>query len=780
MSQLSNFCSEQSNIHLYFTDEHISLSTKGNHCHSFKRTPNIPLRYSAVKDMSNMIRKRRFLYLERMQSAAIFFRSKLSHPLSPQTPALIVDMIVRKQEDDFDDIERALHISLYDLTYRHDLESSWVDRLKEACHRTNDSGEIKHEENEAEKSENVVVTNVSSSSNIGYSQASLDYGLNFSNFIICVLIPLSQVFFTMSDCNFDFSSPNYFKKASRTIVRVGEVRLTSNLVFPSGPVQTYNLSIGNVSVHLSNKRNEYQNENSRISCNRLILKEEQLCPNSKKNPLSHSLDDALFRMDFVAIATLDYCEAALTLSSDCDTQSLRSINSQSSASDAGTSLVVSLGRVHMYACKDSFECLMGTLNELILKVTMPTSEELEVMRAEFFSKQEAKHLSASISDDVSVSNTDQFVVRDSQTLTEVMGVGLFSNEDEIENIHFDETSDETTEDDIRSRTSTWSTIPENELPLSHQSKDDIETHESQTNHTVIQDFYEVGTRNTTQKNNQPSSTENTDCWTAIDHPWSDDPSIPEGEEQFARWYAMDDEKKKTQSAIPQLTLPNGATVIVEGDPGKRKPRIFNRHIPLKASSDPLSGGDMGASTYAGTKKIEVKMRLVITDMSLNCRLFDGYDWPIDVIKPVGKDENLKSKLLGDLMGGIEESNSSLIFADANESASLKTKKKSQKKARQSERYFQLIFSGLKLRLDSIAKSEYHHLASCMELNLTDMVFIETVSSEKPVKLIGEWVNEEEHPRDSNDGLLMMKVRYFWICLSEPVVSLSLWLTFFLP
>jgi autophagy-related protein 2 len=45
----------------------------------------------------------------------------------------------------------------------------------------------------------------------------------------------------------------------------------------------------------------------------------------------------------------------------------------------------------------------------------------------------------------------------------------------------------------------------------------------------------------------------------------------------------------------------------------------------------------------------------------------------------------------------------------------------------------------------------------LELKVTDLFIAETISDLKPVKLLGEWFNEIEHPRDSNDGLLMIKI-----------------------
>ena len=82
-------------------------------------------------ERSDVIRKRRFHNLSQMQSLVVFFRSKLSHPLSPTTPAINVDMLIRRQlEDDFEDIEKSLYINLYDMTHRPDVDSCWLDRFK--------------------------------------------------------------------------------------------------------------------------------------------------------------------------------------------------------------------------------------------------------------------------------------------------------------------------------------------------------------------------------------------------------------------------------------------------------------------------------------------------------------------------------------------------------------------------------------------------------------------------------------------------------------------------
>ncbi len=519
------------------------------------------------------------------------------------------------------------------------------------------------------------------------------------------------------------------------------MRLTSNLIYPAGTVQTFKVSIGNISLHLLNKRGGYESENSKISCARIVFAPHQI--NSKKVPLPYSLDDALSKSGFVAIGSVDYVEAALMLDSS---QSFKQLSSgEVNAPEATATLSASLGDVCIYACKDSFTCLMDTINELVLKITMPSHEELKMMRAEFFSKpprpdstDTALHF-----DDESSSSLDQHVSPESLSLSDVLSHGLFTDEDVLK--FDDQNFDELVEvNDNRSRTSTLSTLPE-------YNNEKSTLIESDSSHKLIDDFYEISNMSS-QYDDKPSRI---DCWTAIEHPWSDDPSIPEGEEQSARWYTWDDDAydRKIESTVSQLMLPNGSTVVVEGNPGRRKPRIFNRHVPLQTSSDPLSDGDMGASSYAGTKNVQVKLRILISDMSFRCRLFDGFDYPESPILKDKESMNTKEKLLGALMGDLEANDSSSVFAN---SATQKNTRKP-KQPRQSYRYFQFAFSGLKLRSDSFSQSKHHHLVSCIELNFADMHLIETVSSDKPVKLLGEWVNQEEHPRDTNDGLFMMKV-----------------------
>ena len=120
---------------------------------------NTSLSYFSVKEMSDSLRKRRFQHSKIMKPCALFFRSKLSHPLSPKTPAVLIDLIIKRDFDDPEDVEKSIHFSIYDMTYRHDLDSDWVTRLKCLSH---DSTNNTHEKQEgkSENSENDTVTNV--------------------------------------------------------------------------------------------------------------------------------------------------------------------------------------------------------------------------------------------------------------------------------------------------------------------------------------------------------------------------------------------------------------------------------------------------------------------------------------------------------------------------------------------------------------------------------------------------------------------------------------------
>ena len=110
----------------------------------------------SVEERCANLRKRR-APTNQCDANAIFFRSKLSLPLSPSTPALIVDII-----DNIDvEGDRSVYISMYDMTYRHFFESSWVQQIKDLLEQKNDVEMNVDEKSYGLQDEQGTVTNVS-------------------------------------------------------------------------------------------------------------------------------------------------------------------------------------------------------------------------------------------------------------------------------------------------------------------------------------------------------------------------------------------------------------------------------------------------------------------------------------------------------------------------------------------------------------------------------------------------------------------------------------------
>jgi hypothetical protein len=176
------------------------------------------------------------------------------------------------------------------------------------------------------------------------------------------------------------------------------------------------------------------------------------------------------------------------------------------------------------------------------------------------------------------------------------------------------------------------------------------------------------------------------------------------------------------------------------------------------------------------------------------RFFDGYDWPKlkkrvynqdgdFVIEPVlrkleaekerliqqelegSKHETVEAKttLLDDLLTEKLDTNETTFASTPlpeERGAMLEDLAEQRRLSRRMNKFLQISLSGLKVRLDAFPESDDHRLANCIDVKMADFFVAETVSSSKPIKLLGEWFNETEHPRDSNDGLIMMKVSAF--------------------
>lgn len=263
-------------------------------------------------------------------------------------------------------------------------------------------------------------------------------------------------------------------------------------------------------------------------------------------------------------------------------------------------------------------------------------------------------------------------------------------------------------------------------------------------------------------------------WTSISSNSSKDVIIPPGDEQVAGWYSSSD----------------------EGDLGGNFPgQIVHQHFPLPGIADPLAEGDMGVHKYVGNTAVaQAKSRLLIHKLNLKMRFFDGYDWPEKcterqreaaskpgrafVIEPlpqvVSEEEKKelsdemeiarkvslarKAKLMGDLLGG--KDNDQKTFKETplpgDRASQLALQKTIRMCSRVPNTFFQLSLNGVALRMDSYMVGS-HRLQSIMELSVSKLFVAETVSLSTPVKMLGEWMSDREHPRDTRFGTLMMKM-----------------------
>jgi len=505
----------------------------------------------------------------------------------------------------------------------------------------------------------------------------------------------------LSDCNVDYTAPEEFSTTSRTIFRLGEARLTSNIVAPKGAHSVFKLTVADASVNIANTRVRHNEENQKLSCANIV----SLCVGAAAAENNYSFEHAVSRLNFIQAATMDCLDSVISFCSS--TRNGDVPGDKSPVADC--SITLSIGRIRIYACKDSFLCFIETINEIISDLTMPSPQTLDEMKTIFFSNKiiaEAPdiHGVEALQDENIVPESplecDPYILHKPSSLREVIDHGLFA-----------------------------SGILQEDTKIEERD--------------VIHNFFEVdrlsftgtGAESSLLRENVIEHDEGD--WARVHHLWATDPSIPSNDEQAARWYTENESGSRSTVLMPDHTK-----VIVDGNTRAQTPHLLPRHVPVDPVSNPTSDGDMGSTEFSGCDNPpKVNLRVVISEMSLDCRLFDGFDWsprrtPQTSVSPLGT-------LLHDQ---IDSSND--MFRN--------TEEDSQRVPRNSQRYFQMSFSGLKLRMDSFEVSKEHSLVSCTDLALADFFLLETVSDRTPVRLMGEWVNDE-HPRDSNDGLLTMKM-----------------------
>jgi hypothetical protein len=498
---------------------------------------------------------------------------------------------------------------------------------------------------------------------------------------VLLFVTLHQVFVSLADCNIDYVSLEEFPTASRSIIRVGDVRFCSNIVRPAVGVQAYNLSLGDLSYQLCNTRCPYNFENSLLPGATGVMAPRDLSFNDTHSDGVNALvsTDYTFRMGFKTLLTLDSLRAVIVNKNSKTTAEL------STEPRLTTSLAV--GEVSLYACKDSFACFIDTVGELETKVSAVSNEELEELKS---------HCRKTDSNDSKSNGAHEAPVTARSHYSEAVSVDADGN--------------------------------------------------------FLLDGYD---------------------WTTIDHDGGSE--ILPGEEQASRWYHA------TGSSSPRNSIDSSRVDLVRGNSvfESSSPHIIDHHFPFHL-------GVTEGPQFAGPLAFSVNSRLLVHDLKLKVRLFDGYDWPqsqkrrklepraLFVIEEprvlpvhVGKGGagdgdilSAKNRHLEGLIGSSSEKAG--MFANmplpAERALSIMAQSEVRQFSRRTNTYLQLSADGISLRIDSYPESMENRLKSSIDCSLKDFFLAETISSVHPVKMIGEWFNEMEHPRDTNDGLLMLRVR----------------------
>lgn len=663
----------------------------------------------STRDRCDDVRRRA---LQRGSSIAtpILYRSQLFSPLSPESPSFLADCFTSDRRTVGD--EWNVYLTIYSMTHRLDVDSQWLNRLQKLSHLPKFADRNK-ESMPASEDERLPAPEVDSQLvKVSTGLVSVSTCCQSDSYFSFPF--LLQLFVSLADCNIDYSTPETFTTESRMIIRLGDLRLSSNLVSPRGPTQAFKTSLGDLTILLCNRRYSHKFENTRLARASIVLCEQDLMRSSK----SLTPDVVLRDMNLITMLSLDSMDMGLSLSS-------RNEKCHDGRADPLATVDISVGIVNLYGCKDSFGCFAGALGELQSYVSALDEDAMRAL--------EEKNVVPG---------------PDGESPAEASSCSRTVYAMDHGAAHYE------------------SRVPR---PISTQLATAVESMEGVADSRfLVGDGISVG---------------DAEDWATVEHAWSTADSVPPAQEQSARWYSPT-ETVKVSSLNPQ-----------ESETAPRL-RIIPNHIPLASLGDPSRHDDMNASKFAGTASAPaVQARIIVHDVKqFKCRFFDGYDWPkskkwsrqtmgdfvIDSIRMGAEKAELKqhlekrlddsqanemlekkAKLLGDLLADEAEAGEG-TFRDvplAEERGEILEDLAVQRRlARRINKFFQVSLSGFKMRIDTFAELYDHSLASILDLKIADLFLAETISNARPVKLLGEWFNEVAHPRDTNDGLIMLKVR----------------------
>ena len=125
-------------------------------CHGFDvyfarhllRTNETNGAYTSIQDRCNAIRHRT-VRDQNTSALPVFYRSQLFSPLSPESPALQLDAVNMSVDGE---TEWNIFFTMYNLTHRFDIDSTWVESLSKLCKTEREGSALKSETPETKSS----------------------------------------------------------------------------------------------------------------------------------------------------------------------------------------------------------------------------------------------------------------------------------------------------------------------------------------------------------------------------------------------------------------------------------------------------------------------------------------------------------------------------------------------------------------------------------------------------------------------------------------------------
>ena len=587
--------------------------------------------------------QRRFAKTSNTRGRAALFRQKLNPSMSPDTPCVHIDLLLRS------DAAAAIHVNIYDMTYRYAISSCWIENLssmmKSPSHENNRTADEK----------------------IGGTIG---------------------VFVKISDFNVDYTSPQTFLTPSRSIVRFGEVRVSCNLATPSTTVQAFKVAMSDVRLLLCNVRYTNNHENARLSLAQRFLHDEDLAVEEQ------GTEDSLSK-HFVNLIQLDTFQASILTSNQ--------------PGDPGTRVNCFWGKISVLACRDSFSCFLDSINDYIIYASVLTEEQVRVLRE-------------------SPAGSDQDHLENLRS--------------DVNHMHGEHPSKFGARSKSGRRCPPQDEAAPGVCPTDHREA--LLFHEDyyslNTNSKALNITREVRPVRVTEEDSLSleSVCSSQNEWNEVQHGFSQFSSnIPNEEDNFAEWIVCVDDSDKGDDSSDSLNQCD------------KEFKIYHDYITPSRQLNVASVENVESAKPPPTCSLLVK------EGSILIRLFDGSDFfkkpQMAKKKVIDVSDLRKQQLLGELVG--EDNTSSALAPLPEQRHELLQKEPYLRKARRNTKKFvSICIDGLRVHRDSFAESS--RLASCVKLRVTDFYVVETISDEdSPLKMIGEWVNDFEHPRDLDEGVV---------------------------